>query len=99
MSDVKVATTKEQRLALLEKVGQSLLKMPYKSWNFGDSTGFEGVLVTGKLLKDPKYFSFAISAIRKNKMAWTFLLFDVLLGLVSFLIYHFSNGDFGKIIL
>jgi unsaturated rhamnogalacturonyl hydrolase len=49
MSDVKVATTKEQRLALLEKVGQSLLKMPYKSWNFGDSTGFEGVLVTGKL--------------------------------------------------
>jgi len=59
MSDVKVATTKEQRLELLEKVGQSLLKMPYKSWNFGDSTGFEGLLVTGKLLKDPKYFSFA----------------------------------------
>ena len=59
MSDVKVATTKEQRLELLEKVGKSLLKMPYKSWNFGDSTGFEGILVTGKLLKDPKYFAFA----------------------------------------
>ena len=59
MSDVKVATSKEQRLELLEKVGKSLLKMPYKSWNFGDSTGFEGILVTGKLLKDPKYFAFA----------------------------------------
>jgi unsaturated rhamnogalacturonyl hydrolase len=46
MSDVKVATTKEQRLELLDKVGKSLLKMPYKSWNFGDSTGFEGILVT-----------------------------------------------------
>ena len=59
MSDVVVATSKVERLQLLEKVGASLLKMPYQSWNFGDSTGFEGILVVGKLLKDPKYFSFA----------------------------------------
>ena len=62
---------------------------------FGEKIWWDSIRPIHSLL----YFSFAISAIRKNKAAWTFLLFDVLLGLVSFLIYHFSNGDFGKIIL
>ena len=56
---VKVATSKEERLQLLEKVGETLLNQSYQSWNFGDSTGFEAILVTGKLLNDPKYFAFA----------------------------------------
>ena len=50
---------REARVELLEKVGKSLLGMPYKSWNFGDSTGFEGILETGRILKDPTYFAFA----------------------------------------
>ena len=56
--------TREARVELLEKVGKSLLGMPYKSWNFGDSTGFEGILETGRLLKDPTYFAFASGWIR-----------------------------------
>jgi unsaturated rhamnogalacturonyl hydrolase len=59
MKDVKVEFSKQERLKLLEKVGDTLLRMPYKSWNFGDSTGFEGILAIGKLLNDAKYFSFA----------------------------------------
>jgi unsaturated rhamnogalacturonyl hydrolase len=59
MSTVKVATSKEERLDLLKKVGDTLLNQSYQSWNFGDSTGFEAILVTGKLLDDPKYFNFA----------------------------------------
>jgi len=55
---VKVATSKAERLQLLEKVGETLLNQSYQSWNFGDSTGFEAILATGKLLNNPKYFSF-----------------------------------------
>jgi len=50
---------REERIQLLEKVGQSLLKMPYSTWNFGDSTGFEGILESGRVLKDPQYLAFA----------------------------------------
>jgi hypothetical protein len=40
------------------------------------------------------YFLFAYNAIIGNKNAWIYLLVDVLIGLLSFLIYHFINGDF-----
>jgi unsaturated rhamnogalacturonyl hydrolase len=56
--------SREERLFLLEKIGKSLVGMPYKSWNFGDSTGFEGILETGRLLKDPTYLAFASGWIR-----------------------------------
>jgi unsaturated rhamnogalacturonyl hydrolase len=59
MGTSQVATSNKQRLEILQKVGESLLKIPYQSWNFGDSTGFEGILAVGKLLDDQKYFSFA----------------------------------------
>ena len=51
--------SREERLELLSKVGQSLLTMPYTTWNFGDSTGFEGILETGRLLGLPEYLAFA----------------------------------------
>lgn len=35
------------------------------------------------------YFLFAYFAIIGNKQSWIFLLIDVLIGLISFLIYHF----------
>jgi hypothetical protein len=44
------------------------------------------------------YFWFAYYAIKGIKEAWTPLFYDVVLGLFSFLIYHFSNGDFSKLI-
>jgi hypothetical protein len=40
------------------------------------------------------YFLFAYNAIIGNKQAWVYLLADVLFGLISFLIYHYVNGDF-----
>lgn len=64
MKQVLALAPREERLALLAKVGKSLLAMPYKSWNFGDSTGFEAILATGRLLGDPTYFAFASGWVR-----------------------------------
>ena len=35
------------------------------------------------------YFLFAFNAITKNNKAWLYLLYDVIIGLSSFLIFHF----------
>ena len=43
------------------------------------------------------YFLFAYNAINGNKQSWIYLLVDVLFGLISFLIYHYVNGDFFKL--
>ena len=40
------------------------------------------------------YFLFAYNAINGNKMAWVYLLIDVIFGLISFLGHHFYNGDY-----
>lgn len=40
------------------------------------------------------YFLFAYNAIYKNPVSWVYLLIDVILGLFSFLVYHFVHGDF-----
>ena len=45
------------------------------------------------------YFLFAYNAIIGNTKAWIYLLIDVVFGLVSFLIFHFKNGDFKKLII
>ena len=42
------------------------------------------------------YFLFAYNAIIGNKKAWVYLLVDVLIALLCFLIYHYVNGDFVK---
>lgn len=44
------------------------------------------------------YFLFAYNAIIGNKNAWMYLLVDVVIGLFSFLIFHFYNGDFKKVL-
>lgn len=43
------------------------------------------------------YSLFAYNAITGNKNAWVYLLIDVIIGLLSFLIFHFKNGDFSKV--
>ena len=43
------------------------------------------------------YFLFAYNAIQGNTQSWIFLFVDVLIGLISFVIHHYRNGDFSKI--
>jgi len=42
------------------------------------------------------YFLFAYNAIHKIRNGWVYLLYDVILGLSSFLIYHYINNDFER---
>ena len=44
------------------------------------------------------YSLFAYNAITGNPSAWIFLLVDVVFGLASFLIFHYINGDFNKLL-
>jgi hypothetical protein len=39
------------------------------------------------------YFLFSYNAIKGNKFAWIYLLVDVIIGLVSFLIFHYNNNS------
>jgi hypothetical protein len=43
------------------------------------------------------YLLFAYNAINGNTFAWIYLLVDVIIGLVSFLSFHYYNNDFKKI--
>ena len=44
------------------------------------------------------YFLFSYNAIIGNKHSWKYLLVDVLIGLISFLIHHYTNGDILKLL-
>jgi hypothetical protein len=44
------------------------------------------------------YGLFAYNAIQGNPNSWIFLFLDVIFGLLSFLTYHYINGDFRKLI-
>jgi hypothetical protein len=44
------------------------------------------------------YLLFAVNAIMGNKYAWIYLLVDVIFGLLSFLTFHYYNGDFTKVL-
>jgi hypothetical protein len=44
------------------------------------------------------YFLFAYNAIIGNKQSWIYLLVDVLFGLINFLIHHYVNGDFFRLL-
>jgi ABC-type iron transport system FetAB permease component len=43
------------------------------------------------------YFLFAYNAIFKNPNSWQFLAIDVSIGLISFLMYHYKEGNFHKL--
>ena len=43
------------------------------------------------------YFIFAYNAINGNPMAWVYLFIDVVIGLISFLSFHYLNEDFKKL--
>jgi len=44
------------------------------------------------------YFLFAYNAIHGNKNSWVYLLIDVIIGIFSFLIFHYFNNDFEKLV-
>jgi hypothetical protein len=43
------------------------------------------------------YFLFSYNAINGNPNAWIYLLVDVIIGLISFLSFHYYNNDFTKL--
>ena len=43
------------------------------------------------------YFLFAYNAINRVSSSWVYLLIDVVIGLFSFLFYHYMNGDFAQL--
>lgn len=61
---------------------------------FGDKIWWNNLRPIHGLL----YSLFAYNAIIGNLNAWRYLLVDVLLGVASFLIFHYYNGDFSKLL-
>jgi hypothetical protein len=45
------------------------------------------------------YFLFAYNAIIGNSQSWIYLLVDVILGLLSFLIHHYMTGGLVKVLI
>ena len=43
------------------------------------------------------YGLFAYNAINKNREAWIYLLIDVIIGFISFIAYHYLEGNFTKV--
>ena len=62
---------------------------------FGDKIWWNNLRPIHGLL----YGLFAYNAINKNYYSWIYLLIDVILGLFSFLIFHYYNGDFIKLFI
>ena len=61
---------------------------------FGDKIWWNNLRPLHALL----YVLFAYNAIKGNPNSWIFLFLDVIIGLISFLIYHYINGDLRKLI-
>ena len=61
---------------------------------FGDKIWWNNLRPIHALL----YGLFAYNAIIGNRGAWIYLFIDVLIGLFSFLIFHYINDDFSKLV-
>ena len=44
------------------------------------------------------YGLFAYNAINRNVNSWIYLLVDVIIGIISFISYHYYEGNFSKIL-
>ena len=51
--------SRSDRLLLLRSVADSVKGMRFETWNFGDSTGFEALVASSRVLGDPGYFEYA----------------------------------------
>jgi hypothetical protein len=61
---------------------------------FGDKIWWNNLRPIHGLL----YLLFAYNAITGNKFAWIYLFLDLIIGLVSFLGFHYYNRDFNKLV-
>ena len=84
-------------IALLPAVGFAYIYLSGKRQTgaevFGGKIWWNDLRPTHSML----YFLFAYNAITGNTKAWKYLLYDVLLGLWSFLNFHYKNGNFEKL--
>uniref|UniRef100_A0A6C0ISX3 Uncharacterized protein n=1 Tax=viral metagenome TaxID=1070528 RepID=A0A6C0ISX3_9ZZZZ len=60
---------------------------------FGDKIWWNNLRPIHGLL----YTLFALNAIYGNKMSYIYLLVDVVFGLSSFLLFHYTNGNFERL--
>ena len=60
---------------------------------FGDNIWWNNLRPVHAIL----YLLFAYNAINGNNKAWMFLLVDVIIGFISFIIYHYTNDNFKKL--
>jgi hypothetical protein len=60
---------------------------------FGDKIWWNDLRPVHGLL----YSLFAYNAITGNNFSWIYLLIDIIIGLISFLYFHYYNNDFAKI--
>ena len=60
---------------------------------FGDKIWWTNLRPVHGLL----YLLFSYNAINGNLNAWMYLLVDVIIGLISFLSFHYYNNDFTKL--
>jgi hypothetical protein len=60
---------------------------------FGDKIWWNSLRPIHALL----YYIFAYYAINKKRGGWIYLLYDVMIGLFSFLFFHYQNNDFVKV--
>src|ERR1700694_1116131 len=49
---------------VLRTVADGLVQMPYRTWMFGDSVAFEGMLAASRVLKDDNWMQFARGFVR-----------------------------------
>ena len=57
---------------------------------FGDKIWWNDLRPVHGLL----YLLFAYNAIKGNDFAWLYLLIDVIIGLIAFLLFHYKNNNF-----
>lgn len=62
---------------------------------FGDKIWWNDVRPIHGLM----YLLFAYNAVNGDAFAWIYLLVDVVVGLVSFFLFHYYNDDFSKLLL
>ena len=48
----------------LRRVADQLIRLPYKTWSFGDSVGFEGMVAASQALADERWLRFAHGFVR-----------------------------------
>lgn len=61
---------------------------------FGDKIWWNNLRPIHSIL----YGLFAYNAIHKNRSSWKYLFVDVIIGLISFLVYHYNNNSFKELL-